>query len=233
MRLFATVATLLVGSAVAAPAANVIARDVAGEAVQGNGQGRHGGLFYLVWSDVTPKTNVAHPIQYRNLPGGRYAVQWDEGFGDFYAGKGWNSTDADKLKTVEYSGTYAPNGTSSLSLYGWMSGTNARINVEYYIMDNWSKYNRAESYPKKGTVETDGGVYDIFIGSRYAQGLEPSTRQIFSIRQEKRTGGKISVKNHFDAWKALGEKFGSHHYSVLAVDGYRSTGEADITVTGE
>lgn len=133
-------------------------------------------------------------------------------------------------RSVTYSGTFSASGTSYLSLYGWMTTSNARLNLEYYIIDDWIKYHPGQGDKIVGTVETDGGVYDIHIGNRWAQGMEPSWRRIFSVRREKRTAGTITAEKHFAAWKALGQTFERHMYSVLAVEGYQSTGEADVAV---
>lgn len=111
-----------------------------------------------------------------------------------------------------------------------MTTSNARLNLEYYIIDDWIKYHPGQGDKIVGTVETDGGVYDIHIGNRWAQGMEPSWRRIFSVRREKRTAGTITAEKHFAAWKALGQTFERHMYSVLAVEGYQSTGEADVAV---
>lgn len=100
MVLLSLVASLFAACAVAAPATDIVPRtgSVEGALLQ-NGEGRHGGFFYSFWADQNaPKSNGVGPILYRNLEGGRYKVQWGEGTGNFVAGKGWNSTDADKVK---------------------------------------------------------------------------------------------------------------------------------------
>jgi len=236
MVLLSVLASLFAVSAVAAPttADSILPRaDSAESVLLQSGEGRHGGFFYSFWSDYyAPQSSAAGPpILYRNLEGGRYKVQWSEGTGNFVAGKGWNATDADKVKSVTYTATVSASGTSYLSLYGWMTTSNANRHVEYYIIDDWIKYHPGQGDKIAGTVETDGGVYDIHIGNRVAQGLhDPSWRRIFSVRREKRTAGTITAENHFAAWKALGQSFDRHMYSVLAVEGYYSTGEADVTV---
>ncbi|KAK5658649.1 hypothetical protein OQA88_2044 [Cercophora sp. LCS_1] len=234
MKFCPLIASLFAASAAAAPAGHVLPRADSAEGVLlPPGRGRHGGFYYEFWSDkYTPsKANDAGPILYRNLEGGRYKVQWNEGTGNFVAGKGWNSTDADKVKSVTYNATFSASGTSYLSLYGWMTTPNPKWNVEYYIIDNWIKYHPAQGERIVGTVETDGAVYDIRAGIHVTMGLhDPDWRQIFSVRREKRTAGTISREKHLEAWKALGESFDSHTYSVMAVEGYRSTGEADVTV---
>lgn len=100
MVLLSVVASLFAAFAVAAPAADIVPRlDSVEGAVLQNSEGRHGGFFYSFWADQNaPKSNDVRPILYRNLEGGRYKVQWGKGTGNFVAGKGWNSTDADKVK---------------------------------------------------------------------------------------------------------------------------------------
>jgi endo-1,4-beta-xylanase len=55
-------------------------------------------------------------------------------------------------------------------------------------------------------------------------------RQIFSVRQEKRSEGVVTVSKHFEAWKAADLKTGTHNYMILAVEGMNSSGMADMTV---
>jgi len=55
-------------------------------------------------------------------------------------------------------------------------------------------------------------------------------RQIFSVRQQKRTTGVVTVGNHFEAWNVAGLKTGTHNYMILAVEGMNSSGMADMTV---
>lgn len=48
-----------------------------------NSEGTHDGFFYSWWSDG------ASPVNYTNLAGGSYSVEWQPG-GNFIGGKGWN-----------------------------------------------------------------------------------------------------------------------------------------------
>ena len=101
MKFCSLVASLFAASAVAAPAGHVVPRvDSAEGVLLAPGRGKHGGFYYEFWSDnLTPaKSNDVGPIHYRNMEGGRYKVEWNNGTGNFLAGKGWNSTDADKVK---------------------------------------------------------------------------------------------------------------------------------------
>lgn len=55
-------------------------------------------------------------------------------------------------------------------------------------------------------------------------------RQIFSVRETKRSEGVVTVANHFAAWKAAGLKTGKHNYMVMATEGNNSSGKASIEV---
>ena len=43
-------------------------------------------------------------------------------------------------------------------------------------------------------------------------------------------GGTINTGNHFRAWEAAGLKLGKQNYMVMAIEGQRGSGEADVTV---
>ncbi|GAB1316873.1 Endo-1,4-beta-xylanase [Madurella fahalii] len=186
------------------------------------GTGTSGGFFYYFWSD-----NV-EPVTYNNHEGGRYTVKWGDGTGNFVAGKGWNSESVDTLKTVVYNGTWSTTGNAYLSLYGFTSNPM----VEYYILENYGSYDPSTTAEKKGSVTSDGEVYNIHTRRFILQDLEGARliHQVLSIRQTKRTAGTITPKNHFDAWRNLNVTLGKHDFAVLATEGYRSSGEADITV---
>ncbi|KAF4978810.1 hypothetical protein FZEAL_4877 [Fusarium zealandicum] len=173
--------------------------------------GTHGGYYYSFWTD---NPNI---VTYQNLNAGQFSVKWS-GTGNHVGGKGWNP------------GAASPNGNSYLAVYGWTRNPL----IEYYIVENFGTYNPSTGAAKKGEVNVDGSIYDIYVSTRTNAPSIEGTRtfqQYWSVRRNKRSSGSVNTGTHFNAWSKAGLKLGSFDYQILAVEGYNSAGSATMTVS--
>ncbi|KAJ5969760.1 hypothetical protein N7501_006008 [Penicillium viridicatum] len=179
------------------------------------------GYFYSFW------TNGGGSVSYENGATGQYSVTW-KNCDSFTSGKGWATGSA---RNIKFSGSFKPSGNAYLAVYGW---TTSPL-VEYYIMENYGEYNPGSSMTFKGTVTSDGSVYDIYTHKQVNQpSIEADSStfdQYWSIRRNKRSSGTVTTANHFNAWSKLGMGMGSHGYQIVSTEGYKSSGSSSITVS--
>ncbi|KAI1815651.1 xyn11C [Poronia punctata] len=183
------------------------------------------GYYWSNWSEGSGNWQCA------DTGGGSYSVQWSGSDGGFVCGKGWNYGGG---RSVTYSGEYEATGPGYLSVYGWT--TNPL--VEYYIVESHADLAPNEPWTFKGNFTSDDSVYSVYTSTRVNKPSIIGTatfEQYWSIREDQRVGGTVTVRNHFDYWNSLGMGLGQDNYMILATEGYTSgsngpSGHSSITV---
>ncbi|KAK4151141.1 Xyn11B [Chaetomidium leptoderma] len=183
--------------------------------------GTHNGYYFSFWTDGGPN------VRYTNEAGGQYSATWS-GNGNWVGGKGWNPGTS---RSINYTGTYSPNGNSYLAVYGWTRNPL----VEYYVVESFGTYDPSTGAQRLGSITTDGSTYNIYKTRRTnAPSIEGTSSfdQFWSVRVNKRAGGTVTMQNHFSAWQQSGLQLGSHDYQIVATEGYFSSGSSTINVGG-
>ena len=196
----------------------------ASNAITTDKSGVHNGFDYELWHD-RGKVNMTLG------EGGTFKCSWDSiNNALFRTGKKFDETQTySELGNISmtYNCDYHPVGNSYLTVYGWSIDPL----VEFYIVEAWGSW-RPPGAKSKGTVEIDGGTYDIYETTRVNQPSivgNTTFQQYWSVRTDKKTSGTISISEHFKAWEAMGMKLGKMYEVALCVEGYQSSGAADVS----
>jgi endo-1,4-beta-xylanase len=194
------------------------------QTITSNQTGTNNGFFYTYWKDAGSATMTLGGA-------GNYSVNWNLGnTGNFVGGKGW-STGSSSRRVGYNAGIWSPNGNAYLALYGWTRNPL----IEYYVVDSWGSF-RPPGGTALGSVNTDGGTYQIYRATRTnAPSIDGNQTffQYWSVRTSKRpTGSNVTITfaNHVNAWRNLGLNLGSHVYQVMATEGFHSSGSSNLTV---
>lgn len=195
----------------------------AAETFYDNKTGNEDGYDYELWKD-NGSTSMT-------IKGGGNFECWWENIGNalFRKGKKFDCTQTYQQIgniSINFGVDYQPDGNSYLCVYGW---TRDPL-VEYYIVESWGTW-RPPGATSKGTINVDGGTYDVYETTRVNQpSIDGNTtfQQYWSVRTSKRTSGTISVSQHFQAWENMGMEMGKLYEAALNVEGYQSNGWADV-----
>jgi len=128
--------------------------------------------------------------------------------------------------TVDYGAEYFPVGNSYLCIYGW---TRDPL-VEYYVVQSWGNW-RPPGAEAISTVQIGEATYDIYETQRVNQPSIDGTQtfpQYWSVRKGKRSEDVVCLTEHFRVWEDLGLEMGKLYEAALTVEGYQSSGFADI-----
>jgi endo-1,4-beta-xylanase len=194
------------------------------ETINSNTRGKFDGFEYELWRQSSGDVSMTL------TGGGTFKCRWDEADNIlFRTGQklGSNATH-DELGDIflDYGVDYHPDGNSYLCLYGWTVDPL----LEFYVVEAWGSW-RPPGADSKGIVTVDGGTYDIYETTRYDQpsilGVQ-TFQQFWSVRTEKKTEGTISVTEHIKIWENMGMKLGKMHEAALCVEGYKSSGIANV-----
>ena len=200
-----------------------------------NKTGNQDGYDFELWKD---NGNTKMTL----LGGGAFSCEWSNINNClFRTGKKLGSTKKFQnygTISIQYDVDYSPNGNSYMCVYGWTE----QPTVEYYIVETWGSWRPPGNYASRGTVNTDGGSYDIYQSTRVNQPSIHGTEtfeQYWSVRKSKPGNGyiegTISVSNHFKAWEAAGLRMGKLYEVALNIEGYQSSGKATVysnTISG-
>ncbi len=207
----------------------------------GNGTNQHKGVSdnfsYEIWIDRTGGSGTMTLGQ-----GAEFKAEWSASVpsGNFLARRGLDFGSSKKATDYPYIGldyeadyrqTGSANGNSRLCVYGWFQNKNAGNVplVEYYIIEDWVDW--VPDAPGK-MVTIDGAQYKIFQMEHSGPSINSSYEtfmQYFSVRQDKRKSGHITVSDHFKAWADQGWGIGNLYEVALNAEGWQSSGVADIT----
>lgn len=177
-------------------------------------QGGSGSLAWQVWSNQNSGSITTYSTP-------AFSAAWGPSSGDFLARIGvvWNNTKTyDQYGTITadfaYTKTGSGGGYSYIGIYGWSNNPC----IEWYIIDD--SFSKMPTNPGSCTnmsnspLSIDGGKYTMCVRNTSGTGGDRcggagNWNQYYSIRQDNRTCGTISVTEHFKAWAAAGNKLGN------------------------
>lgn len=161
------------------------------------------GLFSCQWKDI-------HNALFRIGKKFDCTLSWEE-LGEIY---------------FDYGVRYFPVGNSYLCVYGWSRDPL----VEYYVVESWGDW-RPPGTESLGVITVGNARYDVYTAMRFNQPSIDGTKtfqQFWSVRKGRSTEGTVFLSEHFRAWQDMGLELGNLYEAALCVEGYQSSGFADV-----
>ncbi len=189
--------------------------------------GQNGGYYYEHWTDGGGTACMTLGSE------GSFSVTWTN-CNNFVSRKGKSYDDTQTYQqlggiTINFACSYNPSGNSYLCVYGW---THNPL-IEFYVVESFGTWEPpGSSATSKGTITVDGSTYKVYTSQRVNQPSIEGTAtftQFWSVRTSKRASGTVSVTDHFNAWANMGMTLGKFHECSMAVEGYQSSGNANMT----
>ncbi|HWP06156.1 MAG TPA: glycoside hydrolase family 11 protein [Polyangiaceae bacterium] len=210
----------------------VPAMPTGGTVHNGNSQGGSNNLAWQIWSNggsgsLTTFSTAA------------FIATWNNS-GDYLGRLGWEFGNSGKTFAsygdITADLAFKKNGTagqySYVGIYGWT--TNPCI--EWYIVDDsYSMMPFNTGNPVSGTVDLDGGTYNLVKRNTSGTGGNrcgnvSNWDQFYSIRHTGRQCGTISVTEHFKIWDAKGWKLGNLLEVKILVEAASGQGSVEFAV---
>ncbi|MCL2079984.1 MAG: glycoside hydrolase family 11 protein [Oscillospiraceae bacterium] len=188
-------------------------------------------FHYELWSERRDPERDTYIMQLTG--GGTFTCEWSGLNILFRTGKRLGSTMpyADYgVISIEYAATHniTRGDVSYLTAYGWTQNPL----VEWYVVENHGRYKPPGGAGYRGDITIDGARYEVYTDTRVDKPSIEGTRtftQVFSVRAEGTTSGKITLSDHFKAWEGFGIDMSGNMYEVaMCIEGWNSAGTGSI-----
>ena len=231
-----TVSAILAGACLLTPCVYAVpAHGLTAYAENSDQKGTDGDYVYQTYNQGDKGT-----IDYENTQNNGFSCSWDKvWYSSFYKGKAFEGDTVYPRNFGDYYVSYDADvnfgETSSLSVTGELNSSNKT--VIFHILEAWTarKPYSTDNIQPVTTFESEGSTYEVYISYDPSIGLRSTvnlwcikTDSEIKIGEDTHLSGKINIKDHFKAWKEADLIEGSLLDIGLTVDGYESTGKADI-----
>jgi len=134
--------------------------------------------------------------------------------------------------------TEVPTEGKTSRIYAAVYGWTVSPLCEFYIIDDYGSFVpgplTADGTPRTqaGTITVDGDTYDIWklaVTNKPAiTGKNDNFNQYFSVRQNRRHCGHISVSEHFSKWTSLGMPLGKMEEAMFLMEAQNNSGTIEF-----